>query len=95
LRPGSDLLCELAEPAQDCTTRFVAFWSGRDELILPARHAYVEHADLTVRNIEVPGVGHLALAAHPRVVKETCRLLSRAMTSSAAQSSQMEKDEVA
>jgi pimeloyl-ACP methyl ester carboxylesterase len=95
LRPGSDLLCELAEPAPECTTRFVVFWSGRDELILPARHARVEHADLTVRNVEVPGVGHLALAAHPRVVEETCRALSRATTSRAAQSPQTEKDEVA
>jgi pimeloyl-ACP methyl ester carboxylesterase len=95
LRPGSGLLCELAAPAPECTTRLVAFWSGHDELILPARHAYVEHADLTVRNVEVPGAGHLALAAHPRVVAEICRLLSRAMTPSAAQSSQLEKEEVA
>jgi pimeloyl-ACP methyl ester carboxylesterase len=95
LRPSSDLLNELAQPAPECTTQFVAFWSGRDELILPARHARVEHADLTVRNVEVPGVGHLALAAHPRVVQEICRALSPATTSTAAQSPQTEKDEVA
>jgi hypothetical protein len=37
----------------------------------------------------------LALAAHPRVVEEICRALSPATTSSAAQSPQMDKDEVA
>ena len=95
LRPRSDLLSELTQPAPECTTRFVVFWSGHDELILPARHARVEHADLTVRNVEVPGVGHLALAAHPRVVQEICRALSPATTSTAAQSPQTEKDEVA
>jgi hypothetical protein len=95
LRPSSDLLGELAQPAAECTTEFVVFWSGGDELILPARHARVEHADLTVRNVEVAGVGHLALAAHPRVAEEICRALSPATTSSAAQPPQMDKDEVA
>ena len=95
LRPRSDLLNELTQPAPECTTQFVVFWSGHDELILPARHARVEHADLTVRNVEVPGVGHLALAAHPRVVQEICRALSPATTPRAAQSPQTEKDEVA
>src|SRR5439155_18763667 len=31
LRPGSDLMQELAEPAAGCRTRFVAFWSDLDQ----------------------------------------------------------------
>jgi triacylglycerol lipase len=76
LRPGSKLLGELAEPAAECATSFVAFWSDCDELILPARNARPEHPDLRVRTVPVPGVGHLALASHPDVVREICRTIA-------------------
>ncbi|MDQ0377811.1 lipase family alpha/beta hydrolase [Amycolatopsis thermophila] len=74
LRPGSDLLTELTRPAPHCTTKFVTFSSDGDELILPSRHGRFEHPDLEVRNVVLPGVGHLALAAHRQVVEEICAL---------------------
>src|SRR5512142_3174790 len=48
LRPGSDLISELAEPAPACRTRFVAFWSDLDLLMLPKHAAQVSHPPLTI-----------------------------------------------
>ena len=61
LRPGSALLTELAQPVHDCQTRFVAYWSDLDQVILPQRHAALHHDDLNVHNIELHGVGHGSL----------------------------------
>ncbi|HJQ45630.1 MAG TPA: alpha/beta fold hydrolase [Amycolatopsis sp.] len=76
LRPGSELLLELAEPAPECATEFLAFCGSGDELILPSRNALVEHPDLQVRNVVVRGAGHMALAAHEEVTAEICRLFA-------------------
>ena len=51
----------MAEPASDCTTRFVAFYSDLDQLIVPSRNARIDHRDLDVRNVAIRGVGHLSL----------------------------------
>ena len=75
LRPGSDVLLELAEPT-DCATAFLAFYSDVDQLIVPARNAAVDHPDLQVRNVLVPGVGHLSLPINGRIVHETCTALA-------------------
>ncbi len=75
LRPGSDVLAELAEPAT-CTTRVLAFYSDIDQLIVPARNARLEHPDLTVHNVLVRGVGHLSLPISGRIVHETCTTLA-------------------
>ncbi|PJM93237.1 esterase/lipase family protein [Streptomyces sp. CB01373] len=75
LRPGSDLLAELAEPAPGCGTRFVAFHSDLDELIVPAANARLVHPDLRIRNVPVRAVGHVSLPMHARVVGEVCRVL--------------------
>lgn len=61
LRPDSDLIAELNEPAPSCDTRFLAFYSDLDQLIVPSRNARIEHADLRVRNVPVHGVGHMSL----------------------------------
>lgn len=61
LRPDSDLIAELNEPAPECDTRFIAFYSDLDQLILPSRNARIEHPDLRVRNVPVRGVGHMSL----------------------------------
>jgi pimeloyl-ACP methyl ester carboxylesterase len=66
LRPHSDLMRELARPA-DCRTRFVAIHSDRDEVVLPNRSARLEHPDLTVSRIQVHGVGHLSLLVNSTV----------------------------
>ncbi|HUR15011.1 MAG TPA: alpha/beta fold hydrolase [Mycobacteriales bacterium] len=76
LRPGSDLMAELAEPAPQVTTRFVAFWSDLDELIVPKRSARLEHPDLSARNVLLRGVGHMSLPINSRVVREIATLLA-------------------
>jgi pimeloyl-ACP methyl ester carboxylesterase len=68
LRPGSDLLTELDEPAADVTTRFVAYWSDLDQMIVPKRNARIVHPDLQVRNELVRRTGHMSLPIDPRVV---------------------------
>lgn len=62
LTPNSSVIQELAEPAPGCRTRFLAFYSDIDHLILPGRNARLDHPDLNVRNIAVRGVGHLSMA---------------------------------
>jgi triacylglycerol lipase len=76
LRPDSDLMTELAEPAPDCHTRFVAFYSDVDQLIVPQRRARIRHPDLVARNVRVDGVGHLSLPFHGDVVRQISGMLS-------------------
>src|SRR3954466_13132848 len=61
VRPDSDLMVELDEPAPDCRTRFVAFYSDVDQLIVPQRRARLRHPDLLSSNVRIHGVGHLSL----------------------------------
>ncbi|MFI8358599.1 esterase/lipase family protein [Streptomyces sp. NPDC085612] len=75
MRPGSEVLAELAAPAPGCATRCVAFWSEFDALMSPAGSARIEHADLRVENVQVTGIGHLALPAHPAVIAAVRRAL--------------------
>jgi len=68
LRPDSEVLRELAEPAPDCRTRMVAYWSDLDQLVVPQRNARITHPDLRARNGRVRGVGHMSLPVDSRVV---------------------------
>lgn len=68
LRPGSDIVTELAQPAPGCTTRFLSFYSDVDQLIVPSRNARLDHPDLDVENILVQGVGHLSLPINGTIV---------------------------
>lgn len=76
LRPGSDLMRELAAPVESCRTRFVAFWSDLDHLIVPNRGARVDHPDLSARNVLLHGVGHMSLPISGRVAHEIAQLLA-------------------
>lgn len=76
LRPDSDLVAELAEPAPGCRTRFLAVWSDLDQLIVPKRAARVDHPDLDARNVLVRGVGHMSLPIHRRTVHEISTALA-------------------
>ncbi|MGI5137586.1 MULTISPECIES: esterase/lipase family protein [unclassified Streptomyces] len=67
MRPGSELIQELREPAPGCRTHFVSFWSDLDPLMDPLETACVDHPDLLAQNIRVSGIGHLALPVHPTV----------------------------
>ena len=76
LRPGSELMQELAAPAPGCRTRFVAFWSDLDQVVVPQRSARIAHPDLQARNVSLQGVGHMSLPIHGPVVREIAALLA-------------------
>jgi triacylglycerol lipase len=76
MRPGSDIMTELAAPSPGCRTRFVAIWSDLDQMIVPKSNARIEHADLNARNVLVPSVGHNSLPVDGRVVHEICTTLA-------------------
>ncbi|WP_367325509.1 esterase/lipase family protein [Streptomyces sp. HUAS ZL42] len=84
LRPGSELLTELAEPAPGCRTRFVAFYSDLDEAVIPAARARIEHPDLKACNVLVPGVGHLTLPLHHPVIDQVRALLTATQQAASA-----------
>ncbi|MEU4079772.1 lipase [Streptomyces venezuelae] len=67
MRPGSEVLRELAAPSPGCRTRFVSFWSDLDQVMVPVETARLDHPDLLVHNVRVSGIGHLALPVHPTV----------------------------
>ena len=67
LTPDSPLIQELAEPAQGCRARFVAFYGDIDHLVVPGRNARLDHPDLNVQNIAVHGVGHLSMPNNGRI----------------------------
>lgn len=77
LRPGSDLVDELTEPAPGCPTRFLVVWSRMDQLVVPQRNARLDHPDLLVQHLEVRDVGHLSLPIDPRTVHWVVSALAR------------------
>jgi len=76
LRPGSDVVAELARPAYECRTRFVAIWTNVDQMIYPKSNARIDHPDLAVRNVLLPDAGHFSLPMDRRVVQEVVQTLS-------------------
>jgi triacylglycerol lipase len=76
LAPGSLVVRALAEPAPGCRTRFVAYASDIDHLVVPARNARLEHPDLDVTNVAVHGVGHLSMPHDRALAHELADLLS-------------------
>ncbi|MGW6687574.1 esterase/lipase family protein [Streptomyces sp. NPDC054961] len=75
MRRDSEVMAELRAPAPGCRTRCVAFWSEFDALMDPAESARIEHPDLLTENVQVIGIGHLALPAHPTVIAAVRRTL--------------------
>lgn len=67
MRPDSEIVEELTKPAPGCRTRFVAFWSELDELMIPVETARLDHADLNTRNVHIAGIGHLTMPVHAAV----------------------------
>lgn len=76
LRPGSDVVRELAAPAPGCRTRFLAVWSDLDQMMVPKPNARIDHPDLHARNVLVRGVGHMSLPIHRRAVHEISMTLA-------------------
>jgi triacylglycerol lipase len=77
LRPDSEVVAELCEPAPGCTTRFLAVWSDLDQMMVPKRAARIDHSDLDARNVLVRGVGHMSLPIHGRAVREIVDTLAQ------------------
>ncbi len=77
LTPGSEFYAELAEPAADCGTRFVAYWSDLDQMVIPHENGRLEHPDLAVRNVLVRGRGHMSIPIEGEVVHGISTLLSQ------------------
>jgi triacylglycerol lipase len=77
LRPGSDVIAELAEPAPACDTRFLVAWSRMDQLVLPQRNGRLRHPDLDVEELEIRDVGHLSLPIDRRTVHWVASTLGR------------------
>jgi pimeloyl-ACP methyl ester carboxylesterase len=75
LRPSSDLYAELDQPAPGCRTRFVAFWSDLDQLVVPHDNARLRHPDLTTDNAQVHGVGHMSLPINATIVQRVAQVL--------------------
>ncbi len=75
LRPNSELMRELAGPAR-CSTRFVAVYSDRDEVVVPNRSARLDHPDLSVTRLKVHGVGHLSLLVNSLVAHSVAAALT-------------------
>lgn len=68
LRPGSALYAELAAPVRDCKTRFIAYSSDLDQVVIPGSNAALRHESLNVHNISLHGVGHMSLPITSSVV---------------------------
>ncbi|WP_094791431.1 alpha/beta fold hydrolase [Streptomyces kasugaensis] len=83
LRPDSALIAELAGPAPHCRTRFVAFWSEADQVMVPIGTARIDHPDLLASNVHIAGVGHLALPVNGAVAAGIREALASAETAEA------------
>jgi pimeloyl-ACP methyl ester carboxylesterase len=77
LRPGSDLLVELAEPAPQCRTRFLVVWSRLDQVMIPRTTARLRHPDLHIEELELRDVGHATLPLDGRVAHWVAARLAR------------------
>ncbi|WP_394615412.1 esterase/lipase family protein [Lentzea sp. JNUCC 0626] len=77
LRPGSELLSELAEPCRPCRTKFVVVWSEMDQIIVPQRNARLEHSSLLVEEHQIRDSGHLSLPVDTRTLHVVVTAITR------------------
>ncbi|WP_228122424.1 esterase/lipase family protein [Saccharothrix syringae] len=78
LRPGSDLLSELAEPSpRPCRTRFAVVWSEMDQVVVPQRNARLEHPSLVVEEYRIRDSGHLSLSVDGRALHAVVSAITR------------------
>jgi len=78
LQPESELVQELTEPAPGCRTRFIAFASDIDHLIVPSWRARLDHPDLHATNIAVHRIGHMSLTTNREVARQIVTALVEA-----------------
>jgi len=83
MQPSHDWLATLAADEANATAapfeRFICWYSNADNIVFPASTAMLPGAD----NRHVPGVAHVALAFHPRVMAESLAILASAASSPA------------
>lgn len=77
LRPGSELLSELAEASRPCRTRFVVVWSEMDQVIVPQRNARLAHPSLLVEEHRIRDSGHLSLPVDSRTLRAVVSAITR------------------
>lgn len=83
LRPGSEIIEQLAEPAPGCDTRITAIYSDLDQVVLPTTSGRCDHPDLGARNVLIRGVGHMSLPMHRVVLDEVATTLAGLRTAAA------------
>jgi triacylglycerol lipase len=71
------LLAAEAAAAATPYSRFVCWYSNADNIVFPASSAMLLGAD----NRHVPGVAHVALAFHPRVMRESLAMIASGASS--------------
>lgn len=83
MRQNHDWLASLAADEASAAAapyeRFICWYSNADNIVFPASTAMLPGAD----NRHVPGVAHVALAFHPRVMAESLAILASAASSPA------------
>ena len=84
MRRDSDWLKRLEAEERALTpdatyARFVCWYSNADNIVMPASTALLPGAD----NRHVPGIAHVALAFHPKVMTETLALVEGRQTAEA------------
>jgi triacylglycerol lipase len=77
LRPGSELLEELARPSPGCSTRFLVVWSRLDQMVVPQRNGRLIHPDLDIEELELRDVGHLSMPIDTRTLHWVAGALTR------------------
>jgi triacylglycerol lipase len=82
MRPGNPWLQDLAAKERalygaSAYARFVCWYANTDNIVFPATTASLDGAD----NRHVPGAAHVALAFHPRVMRESLAILASAASS--------------
>lgn len=76
LRPGSSLLRRLDATARPVRTRFVAYYSNLDAVVLPARSAKLLVPVLRAENVLVRDCAHMSILARGDVIASVARTLA-------------------
>jgi len=76
LRPGSALL-ERLEDAAPCETRFVAYYSNLDAMIIPASNAKIVSTNARARNVLVKDLGHMSFLISQTLLRSLVDVLWR------------------
>ena len=68
MRPDSEVIEELAGPRRAAVPASSRSGAISTRSMIPLETARIEHPDLMAQNVQVTGIGHLALPVHPAVI---------------------------